>query len=87
METEFKTSGLSGISGMTTDILNYLKFALLTKFGLIITMLITFIYLISLYIAGSVKTIGLVLSILAFIGFVVLSWLKWFRIDSKIDEE
>ncbi len=87
METEFRTSGLPGVSGMMTDIFSYLKFALFTKFGLAMTMLCVFIYLLSLYIAGGVKTMGLILSILALVGFVVLSWLQWFKSGGKTDEE
>ena len=73
----------TGISGMFSDIYTYLKFALGTWFGLSITMLSIFIYLFSLYITGTTKTIGLILSILAFVGFVVFSWLNWFRSDDK----
>lgn len=89
METEFKTSGLHGLSGMMSDIFSYLKFALFTKFGLAMTLLCVFIYLFSLWTTGGVKTFGLILSILAFIGFVVMSWMQWFKGTgiNKVDEE
>ncbi len=87
METEFKTSGLSGISGMVADIFSFLKFAFFTKFGLVITLLCLFVYLFSLWITGGVKTIGLILSVLAFVGFVAMSWMQWFKGGAKVDEE
>ena len=76
---EFKTTVKSGFIGMVTDIYKAIKFALTNKFGLAMTMLCLFIYLLSLYIAGGLRTIGLILSILAFVGFIILSWMHWFR--------
>ncbi len=87
METEFKTSGLSGFSGMVADIFSFLKFAFFTKFGLAITLFCLFVYFLSLWIAGGVKYVGLILSILAFIGFVVMSWMQWFKKGIKADEQ
>jgi hypothetical protein len=84
---EFSTSGLPGFKGMVTDIYKAIVFMLTNKFGLAMTMLCLFIYLLSLYIAGGLKTIGLILSILAFVGFIILSWMHWFRENSNDTDE
>jgi hypothetical protein len=82
MEVEFKSSGLFGFSGMTTDIFNYLKF-IFTKIGLAMTMLCLFIYLLLLLITGSLTIVGKILTVLALILFCILSWLQWFRIKKE----
>lgn len=84
---EFSTSGKPGFIGMMTDIKNAIVFMLSNTFGLAMTMLCLFIYLLSLYIVGGLKTIGLILSILAFVGFIILSWVHWFKGSSKDMDE
>jgi energy-converting hydrogenase Eha subunit F len=84
---EFSTSGNSGFTGMMKDISRAIVFMLTNTFGLAMTMLCLFIYLLILYITGGLKTIGLILSILAFVGFVILSWMHWFRQTSDDSDE
>ena len=87
METvQFKTSGLSGIKGLVKDIFLYFQFAVFTKVGLAMTLLCIFLALLVLSITGSLKTIGIILTILTLIALCVVSYLQWFKtitIDSE----
>jgi len=78
---------MTGFSGMMSDVFAFIKMALTTKKGLAVVAICTFIYFISLSLVGSVKTWGLILSILSLLGFLVLSWLIWFRRGSEDSNE
>jgi hypothetical protein len=80
METvKFETSGLSGLNGLIKDILLFFQFVLFTKIGLAITLLCVFLALLVLSITGSLKTIGIIFTILTLIAFSIVSYLQWFK--------
>ncbi len=76
-----------GAKQMFSDLLQILKLALTTKFGLVITLLCTTIYFFTLWIVGSVQNWGLMFWIGTLIGTIVMSWLTWFRGNGNNNEE
>jgi len=78
---------MAGFSGMMSDVFGFFKIALATKKGLAIVAICTFVYFLSLYIVGGVKIWGLILSILAILTFLVLSWLIWFKAGGNLDDK
>jgi hypothetical protein len=86
METvQFQSSGLLGAKGMMQDIFSYLKFALFTKIGLIMTLLCIFLAMLVLLITGCFSTIGIIFTVLVFIAFIVLSFFTWFKNNKKLE--
>jgi len=79
------TTGM-GAKQMFSDLLQILKLALSTKFGLVITLLCTTIYFFTLWFVDSVKTWGLIFWIGTLIGTIVMSWLTWFRASGNNNE-
>lgn len=80
-------SPMAGFSGMMSDVMGFFKMALTTKKGLAVVAICTFVYFLSLYIAGGVKVWGLIVSILAILAFLVLSWMIWFRAGGNSDDK
>jgi hypothetical protein len=76
--TQFQSSGLSGLNGMIQDITNYLKFALLTSMGITMTLLCLSIALLVLLITRSLSPLGIIIAVIVFVLFCVLSYLVWF---------
>jgi hypothetical protein len=73
-----------GFMDMLLDILELFKMAF-TKKGLAIVALCAFVYFLSLYISGSVKTLGLLLSLTGLLAFFILSFFIWF-VESDSDD-
>jgi hypothetical protein len=67
-----------GLSNMFNDIFELIKIAVSSKFGLAIITLCAFIYFISVWLAGGFQTYGLILTIISFIFFIIISWMLWF---------
>jgi hypothetical protein len=76
-----------GAKQMFSDLLQILKLALTTKFGLVITLLCATIYVFTLWIVGSVQNWGLMFWIGTLIGTFVMSWLTWFRTGGNVNDE
>ncbi len=64
---------------MISDITQILKLTFTTKFGITMFMLLLSIYLFSLWMTGATGMLGIGLSIIALIGFIVMSFLTWFN--------
>ena len=79
METQVVENTIGGGPGsMGHDIGNLIKFLLTTKFGLTTLFLLLTIYFFSIWIAGSRGKISLVLWILSLVALIGMIFLTWF---------
>ncbi len=76
-----------GAQQMFSDLFQILKLALTTKFGLVITLLCTTIYVFTLWMVGSVQNIGLIFWIVTLLATIIMSYFTWFSSSSGTIED
>lgn len=63
---------------MVNDIVNFVVSIFTVRFNTIIFLLVLSIYIFTLWIVGSVQTIGLLLSLALLAGSIALGYFEWF---------
>ena len=79
-------SNSSPVSCMMHDLMQILRLAFTTKFGLVITLLCATIYFFTLWMSTTSKSWALYVWIVTLISIFIMSWFTWFKDGCSSDQ-